>query len=137
MGKLMKLGMVYHIYDHAVEKNNIFEVAANYTYFLDRYQTHLSPVVDTLAFCLMPNHFHTAIRVKQPEFILKAAPQLLESFQLSKSSTTEDFQRRVSKQYSNFFSSYTQAFNKQQSRQRKNKQQSKYCYILIALLSFT
>ena len=116
MGKLMELGSVYHLYDHAVDKNNVFANEGNFSYFLERYEHFLTPVVNTMAFCLMPNHFHIAIQVKRPPIILQAAPQLLESWKLSKSSTDDDFQRRVSRQFGNFFSSYTQAFNKQQNR---------------------
>lgn len=116
MSKLMTLGSVYHLYDHAVSKNNVFENPDNYRYFLERYEHFVSPVVDTIVYCLMPNHFHFAIRVKCKEHILLASPQLLERWKLSNSSSDEDFQRRVSQQFSNLFNSYTQAFNKQQSR---------------------
>ncbi len=116
MGKLMTLGMVYHLHDHAVDKNNVFANAGNYTYFLERYEHFLKPVVHTMAFCLMPNHFHMAIQVKTREMILQASPALLDNWHLSKGSTDYDFQRRVSKQFGNFFSAYTQAFNKQQIR---------------------
>ena len=116
MGKLMELGGVYHLVDHAVDKNNVFEDPDNYRFFIERYKSLVTPVVDTMAYCLMPNHFHFAIRVKNRAKMLQLSPQLLESWQLSKSSSDYAFQRRVSKQFSNFFSSYTQAFNKQQSR---------------------
>jgi hypothetical protein len=48
MGKLMELGSVYHLIDHAVDKNNVFEEPDNYRFFLERYVALVSPVVDTL-----------------------------------------------------------------------------------------
>jgi putative transposase len=116
MGKLMELGSVYHLLDHAVNKNNVFENPDNYRFFLERYESIVSPIVDTMAYCLMPNHFHFAIRIKNREALFQLPAQLLESWQLSENSSDYELQRRISKQFSNFFSSYTQAFNKQQSR---------------------
>jgi putative transposase len=116
MGKLMELGKVYHLYDHAVNKNNLFDTEDNFRYFLSRYQHFMLPVVDTMAYCLMPNHFHAAIRVKTPEYILQSPPQLLEQWALTEQSDSIDFQKRVSQQFSNLFNGYTQALNKQQSR---------------------
>ena len=116
MGKLMELGKVYHLTDHAVDKNNVFVIPNNYGYFLSRYVHFMPNVVDTYAYCLMPNHFHFAIQVKSRDAILQLPPELLESWKLSKNSSDNDFQRRVSQQFSNLFNGYTQAFNKQQSR---------------------
>jgi putative transposase len=118
MGKLMELGQVYHLTDHAAYKNNLFIVPDNYRFFLSRYQDLLPQVVDTYAYCLMPNHFHIAIKVKTKAQILQLPPDVLERWKLSKNSPDKDFQRRVSKQFSNLFSSYTQALNKQQNTRR-------------------
>jgi putative transposase len=116
MGKLMELGQVYHLTDHAVDKNNVFVVPDNYRFFLSRYQDLLPQVVDTYAYCMMPNHFHIAIKVKTKDALLQLPQQLLDNWKLSPNSPDIDFQRRVSKQCANLFSSYTQAFNKQQGR---------------------
>ncbi len=116
MGKLMELGKVYHLTDHAVDKNNVFVVRDNYRFFLSRYVHFIPKVVDTYAYCLMPNHFHFAIKVKSRSMLLQLPPELLESWKLSKSCSDNALQRRVSKQFSNLFSSYTQSLNKQQSR---------------------
>lgn len=108
----------YHIYNHSVGKLNIFENDGNYIYFLEKYKEYLSPFVDTFAYCLMPNHFHFAIRIKD----LKQLPEIkdkapLTKFQtLSKVNVVENVEKLLSKQFSIFFSSYSQAFNKQQKR---------------------
>jgi len=106
----------YHIYNHANGKENLFAKEENFYFFLKRYAFFINPIADTFAYCLMPNHFHLAVRIKS-EF------QLLESFKLSKSldknqlsKSSKLLENFLSKQFSNLFSSYTQAFNKQQSR---------------------
>lgn len=95
----------YHIYNHANGKENLFVNDGNYNFFLKRYANFINPIADTFAYCLMPNHFHLAIRIKSEEEI----KQLSVSSKLSVSAY-------ISKQFSNLFSSYTQAFNKQQDR---------------------
>ena len=59
----------YHIYNHAVGKENLFENEGNHLFFLSKYAQHLATIVDTFAYCLMPNHFHFAIRIKTEEEI--------------------------------------------------------------------
>jgi REP element-mobilizing transposase RayT len=54
----------------------------------------------------MPNHFHFLVKIKNEK-------DLLLHLNSSRPTTLE---KQISKQFSNFFSSYTQAFNKQQSR---------------------
>jgi REP element-mobilizing transposase RayT len=108
----------YHIYNHAVGKINIFANEGNYHFFLEKYKQYISPYVDTFAYCLLPNHFHLAIRIKNEEeikFTLSERFNLTESFKLSVRSV-RSIPNLISKQFSNFFSCYAQAFNKQQSR---------------------
>lgn len=56
--------------------------------------------MDTYAYCLMPNHFHLLVGVKSEEALKSTFPKF------------ETLEKLVSKQFSNFFSSYTQSFNK-------------------------
>ena len=95
-------GSYYHIYNHAVGSDKLFLSDDNYLYFLKRYQHFVSPVADTLAYCLMPNHVHLFVEIRQ-------------DIQLPAGSKYE-MSKFVSKQFGNLFSSYSQAFNKQQRR---------------------
>ncbi len=90
----------YHIYNHANGSENIFREEENYRYFLQQYGKHLEKVVETYAFCLMPNHFHLLVGIKEEEVLRRTFPKF------------ETLEKLVSKQFSNFFSSYTQSFNK-------------------------
>lgn len=49
-------GNFFHIYNCGVNNCNLFNEPANYEYFLELYDKHISPVADTYAWVLMKNH---------------------------------------------------------------------------------
>ena len=117
----------YHIYNRANGNERIFLNKANYEFFLQKYQQHIEPIAETFCYCLMPNHFHLLIRIRSSEEIEFSGP-------------SEKGGLSCSKKFSNFFSSYAQAFNKQQGRmgslfmknfKRKEVDSDKYKYQLI------
>ena len=83
----------YHIWNRGNNRENLFYTAANYEYFLRLYAEILDPVVETYAWCLVPNHFHLLIRT------LAVSPA---------GETAKALQR--------LFTSYSQAINIQQHR---------------------
>ncbi len=112
--ELLEPDKTYHVYNHAVGKINLFTKKENYLFFLKKYNEHISPIADTFAYCLMPNHFHLALRIKPEKQI-----RLLQKFEdfIEKNKIEEHkFERFISKQFSNLFSSYAQSFNKQENR---------------------
>ena len=54
----------YHIYNHAVGKELLFFKEENYLYFLNKLAAKLSLYFNFYAYCLMPNHFHLVVSVK-------------------------------------------------------------------------
>ena len=62
-------GQFYHIYNHGVGERDLFREPDNYEYFLGLYDKYISPIAETYAWCLMPNHFHLLIRIKEEEGI--------------------------------------------------------------------
>ena len=111
---------IYHIYNHANGKENLFENADNYNYFLKRYQYFIEPIADTFAYCLMPNHLHLMVRIKDIAH-LQAANRLfildkMDAVILIPDLSEEAIPFFLSKTFGNLFSSYSQAFNKQQHR---------------------
>lgn len=62
-------GDVYHIYNKVVTGQKLFESECDYQYFLEKYMIYLSPYFDTFAYCLIPNHFHFLVKVKEKEMI--------------------------------------------------------------------
>lgn len=63
----IETGRYYHLFNHSNIGFDLFRKAENYKFFLQKYQKYVHPFVDSYAYCLMPNHFHLAIRVKTIE----------------------------------------------------------------------
>jgi len=103
----------YHIYNRANGFENLFISDENYNYFLRQWAKHIEPVAQSYAYCLMPNHFHFLAKIRSEE-------EVRGNLNLTNSEKPfgkfETFQKMLSKQFSNFFSSYTQAFNKMHGR---------------------
>ena len=71
---------LFHIYKHDNDAETLFPEAENYHYFLKQWQKHIQPIANTLAYCLMLNHFHFLIKNrKQSE--LKTTFGKFETFQ--------------------------------------------------------
>lgn len=91
---------LYHIYNQGNNKQQIFFSHENYIFFLRHYRRTVSPFADTIAYCLMPNHFHFLIHTNN-DSIQKLKVGSLTLTQLS------DGIRKC-------LSSYAAAINKQQ-----------------------
>ena len=64
----------YHLINRGNNKRNIFYQHRNYAYFLSKYAEYMTPYLETYAYCLLPNHFHLLVAVKDLKSILAAAP---------------------------------------------------------------
>ena len=62
--KKLRYGQYYHIYNRGNNRENLFVEQRNYPYFLKQYTNHILPIAETCAYCLLPNHFHFAIRTR-------------------------------------------------------------------------
>lgn len=58
-------GYFYHIYNCGINGENLYTEEANNNHFLKLYDKHIEPVAETYAWCLMVNHFHLLVRVKE------------------------------------------------------------------------
>jgi putative transposase len=107
---------LYHLYNRGNGNEKIFFNEENYFYFLRQYEKYLSDVVDTFAYCLLPNHFHLLGRIKldRPEI--------------------------VSEKFRKFFISYSMSINEQEKRKgnlfqrgfkRKIIENEKYFYAAV------
>ncbi|MFN8315991.1 MAG: transposase [Chitinophagales bacterium] len=91
-------GKYYHIYNRGINGENIFKTEENYFFFLEKWAQYVSPVADTYAYCLLKNHFHFLIRIKDEDVFI-----------------CRDNEEKLvipSQQFSNLFNSYAQSFNK-------------------------
>ncbi len=91
----------FHYYNRGNNRENIFKEESNYFYFLNLVKKYLVPVADLYSYCLLPNHFHLALRIKGKE-------QLPAEY--------VDGGRKLSQPFSNMFNAYTKAFNKMYRR---------------------
>lgn len=60
-------GVFYHIYNRGNNRENIFPQERNYTYFMELWWKHISPIAETWAYCLLRNHFHAVVYIKNKE----------------------------------------------------------------------
>jgi putative transposase len=63
-------GQLYHIFNRGNNREKIFYSRENYLFFLSKIKTHVSPYCDIIAWCLMPNHFHLMVCVKETEIAI-------------------------------------------------------------------
>jgi REP element-mobilizing transposase RayT len=89
-------GKYFHIYNRGNNRESIFLEERNYLHFLRLYQKYILPVCDTFAYCLMKNHFHLLVRIKENQ-----------TCQVSENLAGLP----ASRQFSNFFNSYAKAIN--------------------------
>ena len=88
-------GRFYHIYNRGNNGENLFLEERNYRYFLQLYIQHVHPAVDTYAYCLLRNHFHLLVRIKDLSGQEPKPPH---------------------QYFSNFFNAYTKSINKAYGR---------------------
>lgn len=104
-------GRMYHIYNRGINGANIFLKEENHAFFLSRYACYLSDYVDTFAYCLLKNHFHLLIRVKENLPDKETGSSEANSARVE-GTGLHHANHTVSKQFARLFSSYTQSINK-------------------------
>jgi len=60
-------GHLYHVFNQGNNRQKIFFSRANYLYFIKKIETHILPIADVVAWCLMPNHFHLLLAPKSTQ----------------------------------------------------------------------
>ncbi|MFT4062850.1 MAG: transposase [Edaphocola sp.] len=91
----LEKGFFYHIYNRGNNRENLFIHEDNYGYFLNLVSKYLLPVAEIYAYCLLKNHFHILLRIKDN------APVADEKLHLP---------------FSNLFNAYAKAINKKYNR---------------------
>lgn len=97
----MEPGQFYHYYNRANNHENLFVEVGNYRFFLQLLRKYIPPIADVYSYCLLPNHFHLVIRVKDH-------PDLPEEIRIGA--------RKLHQPFSNLFNAYAKAFNKKYNR---------------------
>jgi len=91
----------YHIYNRGNNRENIFIEDGNYLYFIKLLKRYLLYVLDIYSYCLLPNHFHLIVKIKEKN-------QLPLAIRTGKTKLYQPF--------SNMFNAYTKAINKRYAR---------------------
>ncbi len=99
-------GKYYHFYNRSNNEELLFKSEENYAYFLKKYGDYFGQLFSTLAYCLMPTHFHFLIKVKE----------LFETPEMSDTLKVSDISIIVKKNIGTLLSSYTKAINKRFKR---------------------
>ncbi|MCB2196100.1 MAG: transposase [Bacteroidetes bacterium] len=94
-------GNYYHIFNRGNNKENIFKENLNYNYFIQLIQRYITPTANIYSYCLLPNHFHLLLKIKEIEYL----PEL---YKLGK--------RKLHQPFSNLFNAYSKAINKKYNR---------------------
>lgn len=58
-------GKFYHIYNRGINSCDLFRTDSHYKHFIQLYERFIPPVADTYAWCLMKNHFHFLVKIKE------------------------------------------------------------------------
>ena len=101
-------GKYYHIYNRGNNGIDLFYEIENYKHFLRLYEKYIDPIAETYAWCLMKNHFHFLVYIKESAEV--------DVTKLEYSSTDKPKAVSASKQFSNLFNAYTLAMNKRYKR---------------------
>jgi len=96
-----KPGIYYHVFNRGNNKENIFIESENYNYLLELVKKYLSDTCFIYAYCLLPNHFHFLLKIKEEK-------NLPASYKTGK--------KKIHQPFSNLFNAYAKAINKKYQR---------------------
>lgn len=106
---IFEKGHLYHIYNQGNNRQPIFLGRDNYLYFLEKIRNHVLPFADVLAWCLMPNHFHLMVQVKEVELPSQGATPMGRNLESRPDlAASQSFQQSIGV----MLASYTRAINK-------------------------
>jgi REP element-mobilizing transposase RayT len=115
----------YHLYNRTNNEEALFRTRDNYYFFLTKYRYYLEKYLETIAYCLMPTHFHFLVKVREINQVKRTIHPMnslnthssddLESSDEYKNSSDE-YSLQISKQIAILLRSDTRAFNKMWDR---------------------
>jgi REP element-mobilizing transposase RayT len=66
--RLFRAGEYYHVYNRGNARQPIFFEPENYRFFLTRLRKYFTAdTADVVAYCLMPNHYHLMVHLRQDD----------------------------------------------------------------------
>ncbi len=128
----IEYGIPYHIFSRGNNRENIFLEESNYFRFMGLFGEHVAPIAETYAYCLLRNHFHIFLRIREKKEINTVG---------GKDSVSKSFlQTSPSQHLSNLLNAYAKTINNSYHRTgslfqhpfgRKCVMDEKYFYSLI------
>ncbi len=89
---------IYHVFNRGNNKENMFFEQKNYYYFLNLIEKYLLQISDIYCFCLLKNHFHILLKIKNENEI------------------PEKYKSKIYLPFSHLFNAYTKSINKAYNR---------------------
>ena len=108
-------GHFYHIYNRGINKETVFKTARNYYFFLQRWHKYIAGYLDVYAYCLIPDHFHFFVKVKESASSSFSFAKPLR-FGKANVEAKVDINTILEHQFMLYFRSYAHAFNKEHNR---------------------
>lgn len=96
-------GHTYHVYNQGNNRVPIFFDREDYLLFAEKMRTALLPHCSIVAWCLMPNHFHWLLHIKEEYEVVHNPNERTKKL------------NPLNKDIGSLLSSYTQAINKEQN----------------------
>lgn len=115
----------YHIYNRGNNYEDIFREEKDYLHFLDLLEIYILPVAEIYAWCLMKNHFHLLVRIKEDHEIgylnlknVKSEDSRIKWKTYQKDESSEFFKKKPNpiQQFKHIFNSYSSWFNRKHGR---------------------
>jgi putative transposase len=103
----LEKGYLYHIYNQGNNQRDIFFKRENYLFFLEKIKTYILPYADILSWCLMSNHFHLMVFIREEELRIES-DMMTQSHRITRT-------RTMNNSIAIMLRSYTRAINKQQN----------------------
>lgn len=107
-------GCYYHVFNRGNNRENIFIESRNYDYFFQQYLKYVGPVAETLAYCLLKNHFHLLVCIREEEDIRNYVKKTFGVF--GDPEGLRNPEGLVLQAFTNFFNSYAKGINKSYHR---------------------
>jgi len=107
-------GYMYHIFNQGNNRRKLFYKKDNYIFYLQKIKNYISPYADIIAWCLMPNHFHLMVYVREEFLCVDSQSFTLSETLTSKAQRGKNKRRTLNESIGIMLRSYTRAINKQE-----------------------
>lgn len=122
---MIDYGCYYHIFNRGNNREDIFTGEEDYLHFLDRMDVYISSIAEIYAWCLLRNHFHLLVRIKEEHEIgyLNSMNAMSENLDLKWQTYFPDTlddrftkKPKPNEQFKHLFNAYSRWYNQRHGR---------------------